>query len=397
MRKLAWAGLVFAAACGPDTGPKTVHVFGFNPDTKQYGYFDAKLETLADLPSMRGDVVSFVGGADVIIDVLEAVNDPKSVKTFRAEGGGPPSCAFDDVGRPGLQAEDFDSLAMASSYWALERAKAFFVAAGVQKGELNTLNAYYNPRFQAFTKLIPTFWFMTDNAAYAPPFDGFLIVPHIQLSDVPFSMNLGVMAHEYGHKVHNHLVERDARSPHWQSDDWTVGAANQIRAADEGLSDVWGGTITGDSNYIWPSIATATGISIDRDMAKKRVIPQFEVDFALTTDSNLSRTDQSGKSRSFDPHTLGAYLAAALWQLGGDVGDRQRIALRVLQMERDLGNDIKKASDAKQKYDYSIVGLLDLIVAHLDPVDRPKACSIFKERFALLLQQDVAHKLSGCP
>ncbi len=380
---LAALGLAWClAACGSDSGPVTIHVFGLDPSTQRYGYYDARLSTLTDATQMRGQVVAMRGGATIVVDAVAASSSDNPAQTLLAEGGSTPSCDFSAQSGV-LYPNDFDSLAMASSYAAIERARALYRSLGVVDSELNTINAYYNPNIQALTKLVPTFWYMTDNAAYAAPFDGMLIVPQLILQDVPFEMNLGVMGHEYGHKVHNHLVDLDASNPHWNADHWSTGAANQYRGIDEGLADIFGGTLAGDSNYIEPSIAHAGDLGIDRDMAKVRVIDSCQTGLALGQSSSCSEPD--GGSIGFDPHVTGAYVASTLWQLGLDQGDHQAVAQAVIDTERALGSEIRAATPAA--YDYGIVPWWNHFLAQevAQPGGVADLCTMIQARFAVLL------------
>ncbi len=379
LRLGALAAAAFALSACADSGPATVRIFGLNPATGQYGFFDARLESLHDVTEMRGDTVVFRGNSTVVGDALVAVTDPKSSEVLRAEGGEAPACSFTVVDGV-LHADDYDSLNMASSYWALEQSRKLFIDLGVPASDLNALNGYYHPRIQFFTKVIPTFWYMTDNAAYAPTFDGFLIVPHLLIQGAPpFSANLGVMAHEYSHKVFNRIIERGANMPAWQIHEWQMPAVNQFRGLDEGIADVFGYLATRDPNFIRPSMGDQADL-FDRDLAKARVMTAQDVDDLLT-------------NASYDTHLFGAFFAAAMWRFGEDLKDHRRVATSILEVEREVADAIAVTPN----YDFSAMGFFDRLLAQFEGNERQALCGILRERFAELIKADTTHPLAGCP
>jgi hypothetical protein len=383
-RALWWLVLLCGAAGCGETGPATVRIFGLDPATGRYGSFNARLDTLQDAAQMRGGTVRFIGGTTVKGDFLESVKDPKSENILQANGGGAVKCSFTE--RDGvLHADDYDSLNMASSYWALERSRALFVDLGVDPGALEPIATYYHPRIELLTKLVPTYFLLADNAAYAPTFDGFMILPHVVLDAVPFSTNLGVMAHEYSHKVYNRLVERGQRVPSWLRNDWTERATNQLRGLDEGVADMFGHLITGDPDFIQPS--EGAGVNLDRDMSRVRE------DNALLVDEWLALPDAKGEVREFRQHLLGAHVAGALWQFGEEIGDHRGVAVALLQAQRLMAEEMAQ----EPRYDFSVLGFFDKVAAQFDGPERQSLCAVLKARFPVLIKVDVQHALVNCP
>lgn len=375
------------SACGGESGPATVRIFGLNPETRTYGLFDARLD-VADLGEMRGEAVRFRGGATIKGDALAANSDPKSENILQARGGGPVRCAFHE--RDGvLHADDYDSLNMASSYWALEQSRNLFIELGVERERLNTIDAYYHPRIEMLTKVVPTYFLFVDNAAYGGTFDGFMILPHVAMDAVPFSANPGVMAHEYAHKVMNVLVERSQRVAAWLRNDWELRAANQLRGVDEGLADMYGHLLTGDPNFMQPSVE-GLGIDLDRDMRTVRV------DDADLVDEWLGLTDPDPLlGNPFRQHVLGAHVAGALWQFGANIGDHRRVAIALLDVQREIGDEISASGNSP--YDFSVLGFFDKVAARFTDAERQRFCSVVRQRFPTLIAVDTAHAMGNCP
>ena len=378
--------LSVASGCG-DSGPSTVRIFGFNPETKRYGLFDARLN-VESVGEMRGEAVRFVGGATIKGDALAASSDPKSENILQARGGSDVRCSFHE--RDGvLHADDYDSLNMASSYWALEQSRNLFLDLGVERDRLNTINAYYHPRIEMLTKVAPTYFLFVDNAAYGGTFDGFMILPHVAMNAVPFSTNLGVMAHEYSHKVMNVLVERSQRVAAWLRNDWAQASANQLRGVDEGLADMYGHLLTGDPNFMQPSVEGLEGL-IDRDLRAVRVDDRDLVEewLALGEEDPLL-------GNTFRQHVLCAHVAAALWRFGADLGDHRRVAEALIAVQRELGDEI--AAAGTRPYDFSVLGFFDKVAARFTDSERQAFCSIVGARFPTLIATDTAHRMGNCP
>jgi hypothetical protein len=357
-RALALAAVLLCSCSTRDSGPATVRVFGLDPRTNSYGYFDARLETLDDLGEMRGAAARLVGGATLV----------QTGGVDGVRGGSSPSCWF--VESNGVQLPtDFDSLAMASAYHGLERARAFFSGLGAPPEALTAVEVLYSPRFDAGLGLIPQFWEFTDNAAYVSSYDGFLLVPHVLIQGVPFFTNQGVLAHEYGHRVFQALVLAGTDDPLIDN-----GA---LQGLNEGLSDVFGGTITADPDYIAPSMGDATIARevIDRDMSVPRVYTD--------ADANLT-----------DPHELGAYVAALLWQQGTDLGDRGLVAQAVIEAERRMGNALRATPLTRE---FSLLDFFAHYGAALPDDARPGFCTLLHARFAALLDGDPSLSGGICP
>jgi hypothetical protein len=138
---------------------------------------------------------------------------------------------------------------------------------------------------------------------------------------------------------------------------------------DEGTSDYFGAVATGDSNFIRFSIPRSL---VDRDLAVVRELTEGQVEesFAKPCDPEVT-----------DPHRVGAIWAALLWAIGEDVGHDL------------LGPAVVRALRAFAVHAAPTLATLpDLLVAELDPVDRPAACARIAERFA-----PVASAVGSCP
>lgn len=340
--------LVLAGCTGEPTGPVTVRLFGREPATPDFRFFQSELSTLEDLPTLRGGVARFVSGADLVIHL-----DRGETQTVSIEHGAPTHGHF--VERDGVHiAMDLDSLLMASSYWGIELAATMFRRLGVEEEFLTQVPAYHQPRLRGVgtpvAGWIPMFWLMNDNAAYFPELDAFLFVPHVRLQGAPFQVSPGVIAHEYAHRVFQKLTGAPLPDVHEKT----------LLSVNEGLSDLFGALLMED-----PDFADLPG----RDLSVvRRLDPELYAEYM-------------GDSRDFDPHALGAVVASALWRLGEELHDHERVARAALDAERRLRPLL---SDGSQLTAFTLTRFWSTFLEVLEPRERPSLCALVEDAFALL-------------
>ena len=143
---------------------------------------------------------------------------------------------------------DFHSLNITTVYYNFERAFSFFNRVAVLKADqLGTPMVYYWVDYQEEGVT------MYDNAAFMPLVQGFLIAPYNELNTIPFSINGGIIGHEYSHFVLNYRVHGKSPIPQiptaWESASGATPAANLLTGLDEGQADVFGTGITCDDKF----------------------------------------------------------------------------------------------------------------------------------------------------
>ncbi|MCY1083323.1 hypothetical protein [Archangium lansingense] len=378
MRKLRLLPLVAALALPgcqtEESGPVTIRIFNRNPATGEYGEFDASFSTLADAHTLRGALGAVKTQATWLLS-----DNVQGSAGFLVEGSEAPLCAYhvrDGVWIP----EDFDTAAMASTYWGLDQSRSFFIRLGLGEAELTPMDIHFNPRVELAFPNIPTFWLFTDNAGYVPTLDAFQIIPHVYYKpEVPFFMNQGVLAHEYGHRVFALLAENGSRKA--VDTEWSEPSQLQYDALNEALSDVFAGTMTGNADFIADSVALE-----GRDMSVVRVMGDADVRKLITATTPEGEAD-------LGPHGMGAFIAAALWQLGENVGDHERVARAVIETERTMGAQLAAAPTSQ----FNLVEWFNLFSTHLSSSEQAAFCPLLKERFSLLFEADSAHPLTACP
>lgn len=364
---VAALALVGCQARPPESGPVTIRIFNRDPATGQYRLFDAPFPTLADAHTLRGALGAVRTNSTWLLATSGA-------STFQVQDSQPPLCAWhvrDGVWIP----EDLETASMASTYWGLDQARSYFLQLGMGEAELPPMDIHYHPRVEFSVPNVPTFWMFTDNAGYVPTLDAFQIIPHVYYRpEVPFSLNQGVLTHEYGHRVFALLAENGARAEVPSS--WSETSKLQYASLNEGLSDFFAGMMTGNPDFLSDSIPME-----ERDMSVVRVMEESDVRELFAADEEV------------DSHAMGAFVAAALWQLGENVGARERVARAVLATERSMG--ARRTAEPNQPF--HLVEWFNLVTSHLSPEEQAAFCPLLKERFGRLFEADTQHPLTACP
>jgi hypothetical protein len=359
------------AACGPEiTASKTALLFAYDAAAHRYGVESEELPTLTDPRRVEGAAAKFTGAATLTFGIeclqLGQTSDADALsRCFRAEGGGPVKPNF-RVEAGVIVPEDFHTLGLFTVYRNLESARAFFIAAGFPEERAIPMQVFYDPTIAA-PLVAPTT--LSDNAAYSPVLDGFLVLPSLRINAVPLAFNRGVMTHEYSHFVFNRLVHGGAKVPRYAAEGWPAPAANSIRALDEGLADVFGATHADDPDFIAPS--TSGALVLDRDLSRERV---FDAELGATLGDD---------ALSFDPYALGSVAASLFWAVGETRG-RAHVAELVVRAEVALKDVLAES--------FRVTRFLDLVALAGDDDDRAAVCAEVERRFGA-----VKREVPSCP
>lgn len=326
------------------------HVYRLDPSTRTYALERSAVDNLESLRELRGRDIVLRSGGEMnpgLTDVQVSRGGPFELEwTLDAEG----------VVQPG----DLHSLYALSLYRNLDRIASLLRAHGhVPAAPLDVL---YFPRMDSFV-LGDTRAQFTDNAAFAPGPNVFLIVPSFVLAEVPMFLNEGVMAHEFGHAVIHQEAFADVPGE--------VLADNHAAAMHEGVADLIGFAATGDPNYIGPTV------DIDRDLSVPR-------DYTPQDYENLLHPPEDPLlGARFDPHHDGSMVARALYELWPKQPDGS-----ISVDER--GRMLDVILSALRAIDYNAGGFTlgtfpNLVVAELRPEERAAACAVLTSRLEPLV------------
>ncbi|MGQ0505617.1 MAG: hypothetical protein ACT4TC_09880 [Myxococcaceae bacterium] len=238
--------LLVAAGCSGPTPAVPVKVMAVVRSADgAYKAQPVELATLTDATAMQGDVADFQGGARIVVDENDPLfdqgplTDAQLASVLLKNPGSSPRASY--VEKSGvLWPVDFHTWSMVSTYWNFEKAFNYFKGTGVVDMEAlsgrNASKVYYFADI-TFTDRSPKP--QRDNAYFYSVIQGFVLAPFDSLQRLPLSMNMGVIAHEYAHRVFNLRVYKGAALPRYVSD-WDGTATPQInllKAMDEGFAD----------------------------------------------------------------------------------------------------------------------------------------------------------------
>jgi hypothetical protein len=288
-----------------DPGPPyRALVYDYDLATGDYALAEADLPTLRALRGLEGEVTEVLGGVDLAVNTAaDPATEEGLVDAIRVRGGRPVDPRYrieDGVVLP----EDFGSLFLFSYYRHMERCRDFFHDSGLPEELPGHIRTFQQPTLG--TLLVGGIPLITDNAGYSPTFEAFALFPRQHLLDqLPLAMNLGVVGHEYSHAVFHALVAPGARVPFGLLEGWPPRAENLVRSVDEGFADVFGALVTGDPDFMAPSVPGF--VSDARDLSVVREFDGF-------MDALLDR------GVFYDPYPLGSVFASVLWRVGETVG-----------------------------------------------------------------------------
>ncbi len=356
--------LVFGAALGcgveDDLGPQTVRLIA-RDDSGEYGLRDERLETLESARQVRGQASKVRGGGILLIEETLLKGD-LSVETSDdvqqsalVDGHRPVEADYTKAGEL-LVPRDWESLLMFSFYRHVERGLDYYEDLGVGPAERQTFLAHFNIRFTLLLAWGTTL--IADNAAYAPLEDALLLFPRRSLDEgVPLMANEGVIAHELSHGI-KHRIVSPGDLPLYAEDSWDDRAAiNSYRADDEGLADFFAAVMTGDSDFIAPSLV---GVDIDRDLSRTRpfTLEMYE--------------DLSDSVAVYNPYELGSALASFLWATAADdPQSRLLLARTVVRTLYEVG--------PHEDESYRVPFLIDAIMARAPDALRQRGCELLDE------------------
>jgi len=361
------ATLLLIPACGPADGgsaPHEVTIYD-QTDEQRYAVVNRELETLDSLSSITGDVARFRGGGNIQINAANPDTPEGYRNALSIEGHNRvrPDYAIRD-GR--VIPMDFHSTVMFSMYHHLERANDFFTSIGLAEDRIGQRPVHYDVEFN----LLGFINLLTDNAAYAPTIDAFLVPPRFLTRGVPLAANRGIVVHEYAHAVFNRVVQKERRVPLWVSNNWSDAARNRLTAINEGLADIYAGLQTDNPTFIGSSISEER-FDIDRDLSKDR-------EYTSGLQSEVSSADPA----NFNPYKLGSVIASTLWSIregnaaGIDGVTTDLLGTAILEASRRMGDQLDE--------DVSTDDLFNLIADELPASARGSACDTFRDRLTAI-------------
>ncbi len=315
--------------CGPNP-PAPVKVMAVAPSqTGAYETHQVELKTISQLSSLTGSVAKLTGGARVVIDSsdpLQNLNgglanqtDDQRFEAIVKDKGLDVRGNF--IERAGvLWPADFHTWNMVTTYYNFETSYAYFQGlAGKDLPELLNMRVYYWPEVHLSSSSA-----LTDNALYLSIINSFVVVPQQTDQLVPLAMNLGVIGHETAHRVFNKRVLAD-EGLHPAILNWQLTPFNLLKSLDEGLADFHGyaTTCTTDTgcrpSFLAVSITDDATVKL-RDLSNNGA--------CMTSSLRTAFQNFSPDQWVRDPamYQVGNLIAVSLYSVGNNTGGPSGVA-----------------------------------------------------------------------
>lgn len=380
--------------CGPNP-PAPVKVMALVPSaTNTLEPTQVLLQTITNVTALKGTVAYLVGGASVVVDPndpLQQVNGGIANQTDDQRYAGIVKNTGLDVTvnyiskGDVLWPADFDSWNMVTAYYNFERSYQYFLGVydGVDPVELRNQRVMYWPEVH-LNSATP----LTDNALYLSYIKSFVLVPPDTFQMVPLAMNIGVIGHEFSHRVFSVKVYQDQGIPA-PLVTWTTQPFNTLKSIDEGFADFHGFGVTCletagcRPSFLSASIADADTLAL-RDFSR----PDACLDATLQSALDSFSPDQWVRDPSM--YKYGDLWAAAMYRAGNSLG-------KLGEMQKALVASYDDGSSTTPGLRQLITGTLnqpintftpenvaDVILSHVtDPDLKKQLCSQFLTRLQL--------------
>lgn len=319
MRRLLGGLLLLLCSCGPNP-PPPVRVMAIVPGlTGAYEPKEVELKTISSVTLVEGTIGKLYGGAVISIDpqdpLLNASNmtDESLEAALLKNPGGDVSASY--IEKDGvLYPADFHTWNMVSTYWNFEKSFEYFQGAydGKSTEQLLKARILYWVDFED-KQSRPNDPPVLDNALFFSPVKAFLLVPFKDLQKVPLSMNLGVVGHEYAHRVFN-LKAYGGKSVPDALNSWQLAPFNILKALDEGLADFHGYATTcggGSGPACKPNFLS---VSLDETSTNARDLSRTDKCMTQTLRDAMNNFTQSQWLNQGLQYQLGTIFAASLYQ-----------------------------------------------------------------------------------
>jgi len=406
----ALASCMTLCSCGPLSGEVPVQVVApHESSTSKFSLKVVRLPRIIDIHALKGERLIFRAGTNVPwSDYLGNIEEKDTFESARDSflGMVPFEAAAPRLAWNGdyFKAVDFDSLYLVTAYYWFEQVWDFFKDV-VQDCSDATKTPVMVSVYSAFTSKglirIPTGF--ADNSAYQPLEDMFKMYRVGDQEGLPFEMNPGVIAHEFHHRIFQHLVFRakgKAGFATWLDLTGTrsslkyARARQLLRATDEGLSDIHAVAFSRNPDFL--------GLSLVRNDDSDDGMRNLEGHFAqVATYDNLANSTLSvkllgrcnGESVNFSNpqwnyYCLGTVIAKTIWETADQNVDilRSEILPRINRVLVKLGD---RLLGQLEQYDLNV--FWEELAQTIEPSRKARLCEQIRNRF-----QSIYSRVSSC-
>ena len=411
---LLGAGLVLGACPGP-ASPLQAEVLDYDSASGEWRLATSPLDTVLNLNDLSGKNFDLVGDQLINSNMIpyQGSSTPASMKDiqdkFFDRRGQPVAPSYDwyDDGHGGqvAVANDFESLAMMTVFHHFEKVWKFaHEVSGDDSeatGEKTLIGFYATVGSNIGGVSIPQI--TSDNAAFVPMTDSFVILRNQLLDGVPLALNSAVIAHEFSHRMFFHNVYAGAAFDNWYQENIAASSTTAdklrsgilLKALDEGSADTHALSFLGRTDFISDSLQGSLGAdtSYQRDVEGK-FADEATYEGLQWNDYTSEDTGNSlcnGASDDFSKtdwnfYCLGTVWLRSLWDASGrDVEVmRQEIEPALVRSMKRLGDEYLSSFWG---FDFDII--LELMAEEVPEGRRSALCDSFDNKFANLMSSGV--------
>lgn len=407
MTRSLLVALLALAACGPNPAPP-VRVMAIVPGPNAaYETREVSLETLTNATTLTGSIGKLYGGSRIVIDPTDPLLQSKSLtddvleKVLLKDLGGDVKAHYIDRGGV-LWPADFHTWNMVSTYWNFEQSFKYFqrMYDGKPTDKLAGARVLYWAEYNDYTQN-PTQPAVLDNAIYFSPTRAFVLVPFESLQKVPLAMNLGVIGHEYAHRVFNQKAYGEASVP-GPLNAWQLGPFNILKALDEGLADFHGYGVTCVSGG--PGCQPGfLAVSVDETTAAARNVADPKKCMTASLRNSIVNDNQGTFLGKGGHYELGSIIATALYLAANKTGKVEVLGKALITAY----DDPSPATEGFRQFldrnlstpsNFTLEAMSNIILSHITDLDLKKqTCSELWEHLQLNCTALPCAELPACP
>jgi len=290
---LAATSLLLITSCGQETPdkPYRAKIVAFTPDG--YRLKTVQFQTLEDIDTLKGPIGRFIGNAALDGNSeIEEIIDPRKKDSIYIDRG--QNVRLDYKVRGGtVYPRNYDTMALLSLYYHYEKTVLYWTQEmDLPFDDFGALRIFYAPRIKATGKEGSIDSTVKVNAAFLPGPRDLFFFQTSGVEQIPITMNLGVIAHEFSHAIFDFRFADKNASLYLAG---TEDTQDQLRGINEGIADFYAYLVTRRPEDLGESLPV---------LAAERTLP------VGWTYSSLADADCHGGF-----YCKGSILASALYEL----------------------------------------------------------------------------------
>lgn len=209
--------------------------------------------------------------------------------------------------------KDYSTMAMISSYYQFDTiAGKIKDISGISMEEIfniyGKIEIFFEPKYVQESGSLIIEQFPKENAAYIPSIHKFILFSRANMEHVPLSMNLQVLAHEFGHAIWEFVFDHGKTQTCNR-----LNAEYAIAGLNEGFADFLSYTLTGSTNILQNSLNF-------ENFARMRNFSTIKFDYELLGDT---ANEEENPICNQNYYCIGTLFANALFKAQKNLGYNQ--------------------------------------------------------------------------